>query len=125
MATPAGFEPATFSLEGSRCLHDIKANSDIWVRFGPLSEIRNFRLSERDRSAPVARARRRPNLKMIWAMSATDHRPLVRDPARDREAVRRFLQPHGDLTPYRKDGRLYCGCAQKRQKAGAALRVQS
>jgi hypothetical protein len=34
-------------------------------------------------------------------------------------------KPHGDLTPYRKDGRLYCGCAQKRQKAGAALRVQS
>ena len=65
MATPAGFEPATFNLEGSRCLHDIKANSDIWVRFGPLSEIRNFRLSERARSAPVARARRRPNLKMI------------------------------------------------------------
>jgi hypothetical protein len=34
-------------------------------------------------------------------------------------------KPHGDLTPHRKYGRLYCGCAQKRQKAGAALRVQS
>ena len=34
-------------------------------------------------------------------------------------------KPHGELTPYRKDGRLYCGCAQERQKAGAALRVQS
>jgi hypothetical protein len=30
------------------------------VRFGPLSENRNFRLSEWDRSAPLARAHRRP-----------------------------------------------------------------
>ena len=34
-------------------------------------------------------------------------------------------KPHGDVTPYRKEGCLYCGCAHKRQKAGGALRVQS
>ena len=43
-STGAGAKSKCF--EGSRCLHDIKANSDILVRFGPLSENRNFRLSE-------------------------------------------------------------------------------
>jgi hypothetical protein len=42
-----GNRTLVISLEGPKRLHDIKANSDISVRFGPLRGNRNFPLSER------------------------------------------------------------------------------
>jgi hypothetical protein len=42
-----GNRTLVISLEGPKRLYDIKANSDISVRFGPLRGNRNFPLSER------------------------------------------------------------------------------
>jgi hypothetical protein len=53
MATPAGIEPATFSLEEGCWSNDFKAHSDICPLTCLLGENGNFGLSER-RSQPVA-----------------------------------------------------------------------